>query len=310
VSEQPIKAENPESHLQHLLPPSSLETPFYKSLIQGIKELIHPPELPPLEVTSKPYYEKGLEGLYSGNEWKSGATGILINLTVVALLIFLSTLKPVQRAIQAVIPLTAPVMEHKPAPKKEISKGGGGSPDKAVTQAKLPKVAPKQFAPPKVPIENPKLTYSPSIVAPDLPNVASVNYGDPLAGIGLPGTGNGIGKGIGSGRGNGVGPGSGGGIGGGAYKIGGGVSAPKPTFQPEPEYSEEARKAKWTGSVRLSIVVDEKGIPQEIKVVKPLGLGLDEKAIEAVQKWRFLPGQKDGKPVPVEAIIDVTFHLL
>jgi TonB family protein len=80
--------------------------------------------------------------------------------------------------------------------------------------------------------------------------------------------------------------------------------------KPEPEYSEEARKAKWQGAVLLQLVVDENGVPQEIRVVKSLGLGLDQKAIEAVQKWRFKPGLKDGKPVPVSANIEVNFRLL
>ena len=92
--------------------------------------------------------------------------------------------------------------------------------------------------------------------------------------------------------------------------FGGGVSAPVPIFQPEPEYSEEARKAKWQGTVMLSLVVDETGKAVGIKVTKSLGLGLDEKAIEAVQKWRFKPGTKDGKPVPVIASVEVNFRLL
>ena len=95
-----------------------------------------------------------------------------------------------------------------------------------------------------------------------------------------------------------------------AYKIGGGVSAPVPVFRPEPEYSEEARNAKWQGAVLLQLVVDENGVPQDIKVVRSLGLGLDQKAIEAVRKWRFKPGLKDGKPVPVSANIEVNFRLL
>jgi periplasmic protein TonB len=124
------------------------------------------------------------------------------------------------------------------------------------------------------------------------------------------GIGNGKGGGVGPGTGPGFGPGSGGGFGGGAYRIGGGVSAPIPIFQPEPEYSEEARKAKWQGTVMLSLVVDESGKAVGIKVTKSLGLGLDEKAIEAVQKWRFKPGTKDGKPVPVIASVEVNFRLL
>jgi TonB family protein len=124
------------------------------------------------------------------------------------------------------------------------------------------------------------------------------------------GIGSGKGGGVGPGNGPGFGPGSGGGFGGGAYRIGGGVSAPVPIYQPEPEYSEEARKAKWQGSVLLSLVVDESGKAVGIKVTKSLGLGLDQKAIEAVEKWRFKPGMKDGKAVPVMASVEVNFRLL
>ena len=96
----------------------------------------------------------------------------------------------------------------------------------------------------------------------------------------------------------------------GVYRIGGGVSAPVPTYRVEPEYSEEARVAKWQGAVLLQVVIDPSGVPQNIQVVRPLGLGLDQKAIEAVQKWRFKPGVKDGQPVPVAANIEVNFRLL
>jgi periplasmic protein TonB len=78
----------------------------------------------------------------------------------------------------------------------------------------------------------------------------------------------------------------------------------------EPEYSEEARAAKWQGTVVLSLVVDEQGHPQDLKVLRSLGMGLDEKAMEAVAQWRFKPGMKDGKAVPVMATIDVNFRLL
>jgi TonB family protein len=112
------------------------------------------------------------------------------------------------------------------------------------------------------------------------------------------------------GKGPGVGPGSGGGFGGGAYRIGGGVSAPSVLSKVEPEYSEEARKAKWQGTVILQLVVDEHGLPQQMKVSRSLGLGLDQKALEAVAKWKFRPGMKDGRPVPVVATIEVNFRLL
>jgi TonB family protein len=121
-----------------------------------------------------------------------------------------------------------------------------------------------------------------------------------------------MGKGSGSGDGNGdgYGTGEGHGTGGGAYRIGGDVSSPVLILKTEPEYSEEARKAKYSGSVLLTIVVDQNGVPRDIRVVRPLGLGLDEKAIEAVRKWRFRPGTKSGRPVAVQAQVEVSFRLL
>jgi TonB family protein len=95
-----------------------------------------------------------------------------------------------------------------------------------------------------------------------------------------------------------------------AYRPGGGVSLPVVISHPEPDYSEEARKAKWQGTVTVSLVVNTAGRPEKITVTKALGLGLDQKAVEAVQKWRFKPGQKNGKPVPVQATLEIHFRLL
>ena len=81
-------------------------------------------------------------------------------------------------------------------------------------------------------------------------------------------------------------------------------------YKIEPEYSEEARKAKYSGTVLLSIEVDPSGRARNVSVTKGVGLGLDEKAIEAVNKWRFNPGLKDGKPVTVRAQVEVNFRLL
>jgi TonB family protein len=96
----------------------------------------------------------------------------------------------------------------------------------------------------------------------------------------------------------------------GAYRIGDGVSAPVPIYQPQPDYTEQAKSAQWQGTVGLSLVVDDTGKPVSIKVTKSLGMGLDEKAVEAIQKWKFKPGTKDGQPVPVQANIEVNFRLL
>jgi len=89
-----------------------------------------------------------------------------------------------------------------------------------------------------------------------------------------------------------------------------GVSQPVPIYRPDPGYTREARKAKYQGSVILTLVVDKKGIPRNVRVVKPLGLGLDKKAVEAVKRWRFRPGTRGGKPVDVPARVEVNFRLL
>ncbi len=311
--------DNPDSHLAHLLAPDSIETPWFKSIGTNIKELFSPPKLPPLEVTSKPIAVPDMWGFYGGNEKTAGFTSVMIHVAVIALVLFIGSLKPVQRMIATVIPLTAPDLKpYKP----EQNKGGGGGGARQpldASKGKLPKIAPKQFTPPRVDTVEAKLPMTPTIVSDvPIPNIDALNYGDTLSKLGVPSNGTGLGGGIGtgsgggvgSGRGPGVGPGSGGGFGGGAYKIGGGVSQPQLISKVEPEYSEEARKAKWQGTVEMQIVVDEHGNPKEMKVTRALGLGLDQKALEAVAKWRFKPGMKDGKPVPVIATVQVNFRLL
>lgn len=90
----------------------------------------------------------------------------------------------------------------------------------------------------------------------------------------------------------------------------GSVTAPSVIYKRNPGYTEEARRAKLSGSVTLKLVVDKEGMPEDIQVVQSLGMGLDEKAIEAVRQWRFRPGQKDGKPVNEIVRVQVNFKLL
>ena len=106
-----------------------------------------------------------------------------------------------------------------------------------------------------------------------------------------------------------MGDGSAGGYGRGAYAAGRGVTAPRAIYDPEPEYSEEARKVHFQGVVVLSIVVDQAGHARDIRVARSVGLGLDERAIEAVKKWKFEPGTKDGHPVAVGVNVEVNFRL-
>jgi protein TonB len=310
-----VPEEDPDIHLQRLLAPQDLDEPFYKSIVKTFNNIIHPPPpLPPLVLTSKPVDPselKGLNGLYAGNEARAGIGSLLVHIAVIALLIFLGSLKPVQKAVKEMTTLILPAEPLKPVESK--GGGGGGARQPMVKKAELPKPA-RQFVAPTEPVQT-KLAAPISVNA-DLPDINPTDVGNltgltAMAGAGSgAGFGNGKGGGIGNGNGNGVGNGSGGGSGGGVYRPGGGVTNPRPIYRPEPQYSEEARKAKWQGSVLLSLVVDENGKPIQIKVIRPLGLGLDEKAIEAVSQWKFEPGKKDGKPVAVAAQIEVTFRLL
>jgi protein TonB len=314
----------PDLHLDRLL--SDVEQPWYKSFVQNVREAIHPKKLPPLELTSKPIPVKDIWGFYGGQERKAGAMSMLIHVSVIALLVILGTNRAVQQTVKQVVTLVdpnlTPYVPQKISEKKAGGGGGGGdrSPLPA-SRGKLPKISDRQFVPPMAVINNPKpkLVMEPTIIAPDPPpNIVAANLGDPMSKYNIPSNGNGSGGGIGSGEGGGVGsgkgagagPGEGGGYGGGVFKIGGVDKKPQLVYKVDPDYSEEARKAKFQGTVVLAIIVDENGLPHDVRVVRPLGLGLDQKAIEAVEKWRFRPGMKDGHPVKVAATIEVNFRLL
>jgi protein TonB len=321
VDERAIERVDPDVHLQRLLRP---EEPWFKSTTQNIKEYFNPPKLPPLEVTSKPAEVQDIWKTYDIAPKRSGLISAVstfgIHVLVIFLLFVIFKTTPAAKILRKYTGLVF-VKPYMPdaAPKKDVMGGGGGGgahEPTPVSKGAPPKFAPKQFQPPAQAVVQPKLPLAPTITA-EAPKLDANVYGDPLAknlpsslGQGTGGMGNGSGGGVGNGNGNGYGNGSGGGMGGGVYRIGGGVSAPIVLTKIEPEYSEEARKAKYQGTVVLMIVVDDKGMPRSIRVVRPLGLGLDEKAIEAVQKWRFRPAMKDGHAVNVEATVEVNFRLL
>ena len=298
---------------------AKIEQPWFKSLADNVRDLIRPPKLPPLEVTSKPVEVGSIWGAYQGGETKSGAVSLLIHVGFIAL-IFLVFQSP---AVQKLVKKTGdiiylPAYQPKLPPSATKAGGGGGGGQKMptpVNRGVAPKFAPKQLNLPALAIPKPKLPEVPTITA-QAPQIVADNYGDPLSkalnsgGPGSNGLGSGSGGGIGSGNGNGYGPGSGGGTGGGVFKIGGDVSQPVPIYKIEPEYSEEARKAKYSGTVLLQVIIDDHGLTRDIHVIRPLGLGLDEKAIEAVAKWRFRPAMKGGHAVAVQANIEVNFRLL
>jgi TonB family protein len=265
---------------------------------------------------------------------KAWAMSVGLQSGVVVLLLAAASSPVAQQKVTRLVMLYDPMIEAyrpqaaRPRGNEKGGMGGGmGGGDRSPlppSKGRLPKVSPRPFTPPSAVVNNPdpRLSMEPAILAqPDvaLPQVNMARYGDPLERIGPPSNGSGKNGGIGTGDGGEVGPGHGHGPYGpgdgdgveGVWRVGtGGVSAPVLLFKVEPEYSEEARKAKFQGTVLLAIEVDRSGRAQNVRVARSLGLGLDEKAIEAVRRWKFKPGYKDGRPVTVAATIEVNFRLL
>ena len=208
-------------------------------------------------------------------------------------------------------------------PQRDDAGGGGGMRAKtAASIGNLPTRKLKQFLAPMVKSENanPILTIEPSIIASPEIAVAQLNlaqFGDPHGVSGPPSAGPGKGGGIGEGDGTGVGPGQGPGAGpgrdggiSGQSGFQGSLTEPVLLWKVDPEYSEEARKAKLQGVVMVRAVIDVRGQVQNIAVAQGLGLGLDEQAIAAVQRWKFRAGMRNGKPVATSALIQLSFRLL
>jgi len=201
--------------------------------------------------------------------------------------------------------------------------GGGGGDNSALpaTKGTPPPFDQQQLTPPAIVVPNPdpKLPLPPTVVGPpDVKLPQSNQIGDLVSSnVVLPsngtGSGSGVGSnnsgGVGSGTGIGVGPGADTGYGGGNSHVGMGVRAPRVIYDPDPEFSDEARRAKYQGTVTLSAVVDQQGRANDLYVVRSLGMGLYDKAIEAVQKWKLATGIKDGYPVAVRVNVEVNFRL-
>ncbi len=303
---------------------------WYSSLVENLRETLFPRKLPPLALTSQPVavpdiWEKR-KNLGPSFVLSSSWHVILLVVLVIIPLIRYARSHPETNVQVRITHIELSPYAAFLTPAKNPAGGGGGGGERSrvdASKGRLPKFAMQQLTPPQVVLRNPtpKMVAEPTVVVPPqitFPQPNLPTLGDPLAqlitqssGPGASGgIGTGSGGGVGSGTGPGVGPGWGGGIGGGAFRVGGGVSAPVCAYCPDPLYSDEARKARYSGTVVLLIVVDTEGRSTDIRVVRGLGLGLDEKAIEAVRTWRFKPGQRGGTPVPVIATIEVTFRLL
>lgn len=317
---------HPQLNLLKAEDPSLLQ-----SLRNNLRDLFFPEKQAPLRLTSRPV---AVRSIWEPRKYtRSSILSLMVHGAVGALLVFALTYKsPVTiaqpKADDHIVLYTPTDLLPMTPVKGPAMQGGGGGGVKAKLEAPkghLPKQAVAQLTPPAIEIKNdhPKLAVEPTVAVPTnikLANNTMPTIGDPMAAVKVAGpasngvgSGGGIGAGkgtgIGIGVGGGVGQGSGGGYGGGVFKVGGGVAAPVPIYKPEPEFTEEARRAKHQGTVMLALIVGPDGRTRDIRVVNKLGMGLDEKAVESARQWKFQPATKNGQPVAVAINIEVDFTL-
>lgn len=297
----------------------------------NLRDLFFPRKLPPLRVTSRPVV---VPEIWSKSSQFTRVQALSLAVHVLLLVLIIVPLLPeimspptTQAKTVEVVPLTdiSPYLPKLPPGNKRAGGGGGGGEHNPLPASKgrLPKFSWTQFTPPRVkPPENVRLAMTPTVLGPPeihLPSPNLPNWGDPLGKLindsSGPGSGGGIGSGsgggVGSGNGRGVGPGNEWGTGGGYPHAGSnGYGWPECLYCPTPQFSDEAVKAKYQGVVVLIATITADGRAVDIHVAKGLGLGLDEKAIEAVRTWRFKAAVgPDGRPAAVTAPIEVTFRL-
>jgi TonB family protein len=304
------------------------DKPIWAGLYENIHDIFFPPHLPPLELTSTPIPVPDRMAVKT-NPWAIGIA-TTVNVALLAALLVFGVRKIIDTVNQQKLHSTdidVGLWQPKAPKGADANGGGGGGGDHSIVdpiKGKLPKIEKNPIVPPQVQtIEHPLLPMQAAIdvqkniTLPDnpmLPNIgvtrsANVTLASNGSGSGG-GMGSGSGGGLGSGEGNGYGPGRGGGAGGGLYHVGGGVSAPVALNSVEAEFSDEARRAKYQGVCLISLIVDAQGNPQNPRVIRTLGMGLDEKALEAVRKYKFRPAMKDGRtPVPVMITVEVNFRL-
>ena len=301
------------------------ERPIWVDLWESVKDVFFPRKLPPLELTSSPIPVPDRMAV-KPNPWAIGIS-TTVNLSILLLVLFFLGRQVIQQIIKPKENLTSIDVGDYNAPRAmNKAGGGGGGGDHNIIEAskgKLPKIEKDPVVPPqpqtfdKPKIEAPAaIDVQKDIKLPDNPDLAVIGMksGQNVvlsSGTGSSGgMGSGAGGGLGSGNGIGYGPGSGWNTGGGLAQVGGRVSAPIPLFEPEAEFSDEARRAKYQGVCLVALIVDTQGNPQNVHVIRPLGMGLDEKALEAVRRYKFKPAMRDGKtPVPVMVNVEVNFRL-
>lgn len=300
------------------------QEPLWSELFAELRERMFPPKLPPLELTSVPVPVPDRMASNT-NPWAIG-TATLVNggIAVLVILVGLRAVNhptpfadPVNKFVLKDLPLFAPLRAHA----ADGGNGGGTNSLIDANKGRNPKQDMHPLAPVQVPVlENPKLAIEnriavpPDVKLPDNPAMTMIGVHE-SANVTLmsggPGGPVGIGSGDSRGDGQGHGP-NGWGLGSrdGIYVAGlNGVTQPIAIFTPEAEFSDEARRAKHQGACTISVIIDAQGNPQNARVVQPIGMGLDEKALQAVMRYRFKPARKDGKPVAARIAVVVNFRL-
>lgn len=283
---------------------------LFRSIWSGLRELVSPKELLPLTLASRSVAvvdRVGVRRSYRATGW-----AVAVHVFAILMIGYAATTKI---HIAAPINLRTTAMADPPqslSKSRAMGGGGGQRGPTPVTKGTPPKFAEQQIVPPKAPpLMEPKIHIEPTVeVQPDVKMASSLPQigmaSSPLLGMSM---GDGTGTGMGRGNGPGMGPGSGGNMGGEVKQIGGGVSAPVLVYGFEPEFSEEARRAKFSGNVLVNLWVDDKGVPLHVHVIHAVGMGLDERAVAAVKQYRFKPAIENGKPVTVEMNVEVTFTI-
>jgi protein TonB len=301
------------------------EKPIWLGLYESIRDSMFPQKLPPLELTSKPIPVLDRMAVRA-NPWAIG-TATFVNGGVLAIIILLGLRAAIHQGPKSgsSAPINLSDYPFFAALKSHAAGGGGGGGSRDLIdpiEGRTPRIEKSPITPPMIPlIEHPKLPADSAIAVeniqlPDNPPMPTIGvHQSPNVTVASNGQGihSGIGTGShggdGSGNGPGYGPGSDGGFGGNVYSLGGGVTAPVPIVTPEAEFSDEARRNKYQGLCLISLIVDAHGNPQNPRVIRALGMGLDEKALDAIRRYKFKPGTKDGKPVAVVMTIEVDFRL-
>jgi periplasmic protein TonB len=287
------------------------EEGVFTSLWSSVRDVFFPVKLPPLVLESKPIAV--VDRMKTKQNPAATGSAIAIYALLILFIAWLLHEKVKFAAPVRALQITDLAIPPQAPPKAAAMGGGGGQRGPTpVTKGTPPKFADTQIVPPnKPPLIEPKIHIEPTIevqqdvkMASSIPQIGIAS--SPLVGMSM---GNGSGTGLGSGNGSGLGPGSGGNTGGGPRRIGGGVSAPILIYSVEPEFSEEARKAKVAGNVLVNLWVDTNGNPSHVHVIRGVGMGLDEKARDAVLQYKFKPAMENGHPVLVELNVEVNFQI-